>query len=111
MSARCNPAPPKVSCPVLGMVTMNRYRNDYDNHNLAWTAALAALLAGGVLVRWLVHASALVLVGLAAAVVVALLAAWILFPARKLPRNRVRDMRLRARLRLYPGRGHSSVVE
>jgi hypothetical protein len=93
------------------MVTMNRYRNESDDQNLAWTAALAALLAGGVLVRWLAHASALVLAGLAAVVLVALLAAWVLFPPKKLPRNRVRDMRLRARLRMYPGRGHATVFE
>jgi hypothetical protein len=93
------------------MVTMNRYRNENDDQNLAWTAALAAVLAGGVLVRWLAHASALLLAGLAATLLGALLASWVLFPQKKLPRNRARDMRLRARLRLHPGRGHATAFE
>jgi type IV secretion system protein VirD4 len=92
-------------------VTLNRYRDRRDDSNLAWTAALAAVLAGFVLVRWLAHAGALILGVLAAVVLVALLASWALVPARRLPRNRVRDMRLRARLRLYPGRGHATMFE
>jgi type IV secretion system protein VirD4 len=90
---------------------MNRYRSGHDDLNLAWTAALAAVLGGFVVVRWLGHAGALVLGGLAGVVVVAVLASWVLVPAKTLPRNRVRSMRLRARLRLRPGRGHATVFE
>ncbi|MGO9297651.1 MAG: type IV secretory system conjugative DNA transfer family protein, partial [Streptosporangiaceae bacterium] len=36
---------------------------------------------------------------------------WALFPGARLPRFRVRIMRLRVRLRLYPGRGHASALE
>jgi hypothetical protein len=90
---------------------MNRYRNGHDDLNLAWTAALAAVLAGFVIVRWLAHVSALLLAGLGAAVLIALLASWVLVPKKTLPRNRVRHMRLRARLRLYPGLGHATVFE
>ena len=51
---------------------------------------------------------------LAALVVVLLLgrfAMWAFLPATKIPRNRVRNMRLRLHLRLHPGRGHATVVE
>jgi type IV secretion system protein VirD4 len=33
------------------------------------------------------------------------------FPPRELPRNRVRHLRIRLRLRLYPGRGHATAFE
>ena len=36
---------------------------------------------------------------------------WLFLPAGHVPRWRVRHTRLRARLRLYPGRGHATVVE
>lgn len=45
---------------------MNRYRREYEDPNVAWTLALAALLASILLVHWLAHVSALALAGLAA---------------------------------------------
>ena len=35
---------------------------------------------------------------------------WALLPSRRLPRHRVRHLRIRLRLRLHPGRGHATVV-
>ncbi|HXT92387.1 MAG TPA: hypothetical protein VN714_24395 [Trebonia sp.] len=90
---------------------MNRYRSERDDPNVAWTLALAAVLAGVVLVHWIARVSALVLAGSAIGLLVALIASRVIFPAKKLPRNRVRQMRLRARLRLHPGSGHASVFE
>ena len=90
---------------------MNRYRREHEDPNVAWTLALAVVLASVVLVHWLAHVGALALAGLAAGLVAALIACWVIFPSRKLPRNRVRRMRMRARLRLHPGCGHASVFE
>jgi type IV secretion system protein VirD4 len=90
---------------------MNRYRREHEDPNVAWTLTLAAVLASVVLVHWLGHVGALALAGLAAGLVAALIASWVIFPSKKLPRNRVRHMRLRARLRLHPGCGHASVFE
>ena len=90
---------------------MIRYSSDQDNAGIAWTAALAAALASILLVRWLAHVSALAFAGLAAAVVVALLVSWVIFPSRKLPPYMAQQMRLRARCRLHPGRGHATVFE
>ena len=71
-------------------------------------AAIAVLLAA----RWLAGLDPLQLAGIAAVVVVVLLfACWALWPRRRLPRNRVRHMRLRLRLRLYPGPGHATLFE
>ena len=36
---------------------------------------------------------------------------WAFLSGRRLPRNRVRHMRVRLRLRLHPGKGHATVVE
>ncbi len=36
---------------------------------------------------------------------------WVFFPSGRVPRWRVRHLRLRLRLRLYPGRGHATVAE
>lgn len=90
---------------------MTRYRREDEDPNVALTLALAAVLASVVLVHWLARVSTLVLAGSATGLVVALIASWVIFPSRKLPRNRARQMRLRARLRLHPGRGHASVFE
>jgi type IV secretion system protein VirD4 len=53
--------------------------------------------------------------GLMAALVIVLAAGgvlrWFAFPGRRLPRNRVRMMRLRLRLGLRPGPGHATGVE
>ena len=50
-----------------------------------------------------------------AAVVVSVLAVrvgwWFAFPGRRLPRNRVRAMRIRVRLGLRPGPGHATGLE
>jgi hypothetical protein len=49
---------------------------------------------------------------LAIAVLVVVRAAyWCWGPHKKVPRYRVRHLRLRLRLRLYPGRGHATVFE
>ena len=42
---------------------------------------------------------------------IAILGSWALIPNKRLPRHRVRHMRLRARLRLHPGPGHATVLE
>ena len=90
---------------------MTRHHSDHDDSGIAWTAALATVLASIVLVHWLARISTLAIAGLAAAVLVALLGSWVIVPSRKLPRNRVRHMRMRARLRLHPGHGHATVFE
>jgi hypothetical protein len=36
---------------------------------------------------------------------------WALLSDRRLPRNRVRHLRVRLRLRLHPGKGHATVAE
>ncbi len=92
---------------------MNRYyRSDrHDDDNIAWTVALAALMASVLVVHWLAHVSALVIAAVVVSLVVVALAARLVIPSRKLPRHRVRHMRLRARLRLNPGGGHASVFE
>ncbi len=91
---------------------MSRYRSDHnDDDGLAWTAALAALLAAVLLLHWLARVSVLGLAGLGAGLVVVVIAVRLVFPSRKVPGNRVRRMRLRARLRLHPGPGHAGVFE
>ena len=63
------------------------------------------------LVRWLPSLTWLERAGLAAGIVIAIVGSWALIPSKRLPRNRVRHMRLRARLRLHPGCGHATVFE
>jgi hypothetical protein len=63
------------------------------------------------LVRWLATLTWLAQAGLAAAVVTLLAGSWAVIPPRRLPRHRVRHMRLRARLRLHPGKGHATAFE
>src|SRR5262249_58897598 len=70
-------------------------------------AGLAAFLVWG----WVASLNWLERAGLAAGVVILLFASWAVVPSRRLPRHRVRHMRLRARLRLHPGHGHASVLE
>src|SRR5450432_1104455 len=36
---------------------------------------------------------------------------WAFLPDRRLPRHRVRHLRIRLRLRLHPGRGHATIAE
>lgn len=90
---------------------MRNYRGGYDESGIVWAAALGVLMMSVVLVHWLAHLGVLALAGLATGVLVALIASWLIFPSRKVPRNRVRHMRLRTRLRLYPGCGHATVFE
>ena len=90
---------------------MTRYRQERDDPNVGWALGLGALMASAVLVRWAAHLSVLALAGLAAGVVAVVIGSWVAFPSRKLPGNRVRHMRVCARLRLRPGRGHATVFE
>ena len=87
------------------------HRTEKSGPGLGPAAALAAVLASILLVRWLAALSTLALASLAAGVVTALLASWAVIPPRTMPRHRVRHMRLRARLRLHPGKGHATVFE
>ncbi len=58
----------------------SRYRGYHHDTGIAWTAALAVLLASILLVHWLVQVSVLEFAGLGAGLLVALLASWVLFP-------------------------------
>jgi hypothetical protein len=48
---------------------------------------------------------------IAAAGVVLTIVKWAFLPDWRLPRNRVRHLRIRLRLRLHPGRGHATLIE
>jgi type IV secretion system protein VirD4 len=92
------------------MTTRRTKEPDYSGGAVA--AMVAAAGVGLVVaVRWLARLDWLDLAAIAAAAVVILLGAWAVWPRRRLPRNRVRHMRLRARLRLHPGPGHATVFE
>src|SRR5215831_11294862 len=65
-------------------------------------AVTAAVL---LVVRWLARLDWPVLAGVAAAVAAVLFGWWAVRPKRRLPRNRVRYMRLR----LHPGPGHATL--
>src|SRR5215471_3940499 len=69
-------------------------------------AVAAAVL---LVVHWLARPDWPGLAGVAAAVAALLSGWWAVRPKRRLPRNRVRYMRLR--LRLHPGPGHAAVFE
>ncbi len=87
-------------------------RTDHRNGpGIGAAAGAAVVLASILLVHWLAVTSAIALAGLAAALAIALLASWAVVPPRRLPRHRVRHMRLRARLRLHPGKGHATAFE
>ena len=47
---------------------------------------------------------------LAALLIIAAFAAWAFLPARHLPGNRARHLRIRLHLRLHPGKGFAHVV-
>ena len=72
---------------------------------------LAVAAAVLLVVHWLGRLDWLGLAGIAATVVAVLFAWWAVWPKRRLPRNRVRYMRLRLRLRLHPGPGHATLFE
>ncbi len=88
-----------------------RHTGHHDGPGIGAAAGAAVVLASILLVHWLAVLSTLTLAGLAAALATALLAAWAMIPSKRLPRHRVRHMRLRARLRLHPGRGHATAFE
>jgi hypothetical protein len=71
-------------------------------------AAAVVLIVSVVLVK---RGLTWVLVAVGVLAVVAGLARWSMFPGRKLPQHRVRYLRIRARLRLYPVRGHATVFQ
>jgi type IV secretion system protein VirD4 len=76
------------------------------------TAVFIAVAAAVLLiVHWLASLNWLELAGIAATAAAALFAWWAVWPKRRLPRNRVRYMRLRLRLRLHPGPGHATLFE
>jgi hypothetical protein len=82
---------------------------------LSITGGVAAV-AAGLAVVWAVHHhyGSLVLAAAVAAVVLAAavrVLVWAFIPRRSLPRNRVRHLRWRLRLRLHPGRGHATSAE
>jgi len=69
------------------------------------------LLGSLLLVPWLTSLTWLAQAGLAVGLITLLFGSWAVFPQRRLRRHRVRYMRLRARLRLHPGKGHATVFE
>ena len=52
-----------------------------------------------------------ILILLAAAAVLLTAVKWAFLPGRRLPRHRVRHLRIRLRLRLHPGKGHATIAE
>ena len=50
---------------------------------------------------WLIAAAGLILIAIK----------WAFLPDRRLPRHRVRHLRIRLRLRLHPGKGHATLLE
>lgn len=92
-------------------MTDRRSGQSGDPAGLAVTAAIVVLVIGVLAVRWLARLNPLALAAVAAAAAVIVVAARAARPRRDLPRNRVRHMRLRARLRLHPGPGHATVFK
>jgi hypothetical protein len=72
-------------------------------------AAVALIL--GILVALAEHVFLPALIAAVILAVVVTVARWACVPRHHLPRNRVRDLRLRLHLRLHPGRGHATVAE
>src|SRR6266536_4028057 len=90
---------------------MPERRTERAGHGAEAAAMVAAGVAGLLVVRWLATVNWLEQAGIAAGVAFLLVASWAVIPRRRLPRHRVRHMRLRARLRLHPGPGHATVFE
>jgi len=90
---------------------MTDRRHDNARPAAAVVATLAAGLGALLAVRWLATLNWLEQAGVGTGLAVLLLGSWAAMPRRKLPRNRVRSMRLRTRIRLHPGRGHATVFE
>jgi len=95
------------------MTTNRSGSHHHDSGRDGGTAAVvaAAGIAAVLVVRWLSGLDDLALAGLAAGTATVLFGCWAVWPQRRLPRHRVRHMRLRARLRLHPGHGHATVAE
>src|SRR5260370_2458047 len=74
-------------------------------------AVAAAKIAGAEVAAYLHSTVAGALAGLLVFLVAAAVVRWFAFPGRKLPRNRIRVMRVRARLGLRPGPGHATGFE
>lgn len=92
-------------------MTTDRQVEETRKSDPAVAVVIAAAVAVLVAVRWLSRLDWPVLAGIAAAVAAVLFAWWAVRPRRRLPRHRVRYMRLRARLRLHPGPGHATLFE
>jgi type IV secretion system protein VirD4 len=90
---------------------MPERRTRQAGHAAEAAAMVAAGAAGLVVVRWLATLNWLEQAGIALGVVILLFTSGALIARHRVPRNRVRHMRLRARLRLHPGRGHATVFE
>ncbi len=90
---------------------MPKRRIGQAGHGPEAAAMVAAGAAGLVVVQWLATLTWLEQAGIALGVVILLFASGAVFSRHRVPRNRVRHMRLRARLRLHPGRGHATVFE
>jgi hypothetical protein len=78
---------------------------------LALAVVIATVLIAYLIVRWLARLNPVALAAVAAAAVIVLTGARAVWPRRHLPRNRVRHMRLRERMRLHPGPGHATAFE
>jgi type IV secretion system protein VirD4 len=90
---------------------MTKERIEEPGPSGAGAAVAVAAVAVFAAVRWLARLDWLGLAVIAAVVAAVLSGAWAVWPRRRLPRHRVRHMRLRARLRLHPGPGHATVFE
>src|SRR5262249_60635984 len=86
-------------------------RDRREEAGIGLAGFLVAGLAAFLVWRWVASLNWLERAGLAAGVVIVLFASWAVVPSRRLPRHRVRHMRLRARLRLPPRHGHATVFE
>jgi type IV secretion system protein VirD4 len=95
------------------MMTNRNGSHHHDDSRTAATAVtvIAAAVVVVLAVRWLSRQSPLTLAGLAAGAAAVLFGGWAVWPRQRLPRHRVRHMRLRARLRLHPGPGHATAIE
>jgi hypothetical protein len=88
-----------------------RRTKEPDNAGGIGAVVVGAAVLGIVMVDWLARLDWLALTAIGTGMAVVLFGVWAVWPKRRLPRNRVRQMRLRARLRLHPGPGHATVFE
>ena len=93
-------------------MTTKKVPEDYVPAATAGAAgAIGIAFALFVVARWAMHANGLTLAAAAAVLAALLYGTWAMWPHKKLPRHRVRYMRIRARLGLYPGPGHATAFE